>query len=174
MPSFADARLTILKRHKKVKGPEPTECWIWQGAVSSTGYGSMSIAGKRYSPHAVAYQLWHGTPYPKWYSGYHLDHRCAVRLCVNPDHLEKVLIRENYMRGYSVNAAKTHCPQGHAYDAENTYWRTDKPFARECRACSLKRSAAFLLTPKRKAWEALNRDKINARRRKLYKLRRAA
>lgn len=31
--------------------------------------------------------------------------------------------------------AKTHCPRGHAYDAENTYRIPSRPTARYCRAC---------------------------------------
>lgn len=59
-----------------------------------------------------------------------------VRACVNPDHLEPVTAWENQRRGGTfvvVNKAKTHCPQGHAYDEENTRWYEGR---RYCRACA--------------------------------------
>jgi hypothetical protein len=49
---------------------------------------------------------------------------CRNRWCVNPDHLDPVTRRENLHRGLTIPAAhsaKTHCPQGHPYDAANTY-----------------------------------------------------
>lgn len=37
--------------------------------------------------------------------------------------------------GTDHNVAKTHCPQGHAYDEINTYVLPSRPNARYCRAC---------------------------------------
>lgn len=39
------------------------------------------------------------------------------------------------------NAAKQKCPQGHDYDAENTYYRPDG--GRGCKACRRKSSRAY-------------------------------
>lgn len=36
--------------------------------------------------------------------------------------------------GPAWQRAKTHCPQGHPYDTENTFWRNDGN-GRKCRAC---------------------------------------
>jgi hypothetical protein len=44
---------------------------------------------------------------------------CPHRCCCNPAHLELATGRENVLRGKAPtarNAAKTHCPRGHAYD----------------------------------------------------------
>lgn len=56
--------------------------------------------------------------------------------------LEPVTQRENLLRGETItarNAAKTHCPRGHAYTAENTYVRPRG--SRECRTCNRLRQA---------------------------------
>jgi len=63
-------------------------------------------------------------------------------------------------------ATKTHCPQGHAYDAENT--RINKAGSRECRACGRNRAAAaYRRDPaagvaKQRAWQAKNPAKVAA------------
>lgn len=92
-----------------------TGCWIWTAAFNNTGYGRLRDhpSGKMLLAHRVMYEL-HVGPIPE---GLVLDHLCRVRACVNPSHLEPVTFAENVKRG---DAVKTHCPQGHEYNAENT------------------------------------------------------
>lgn len=60
------------------------DCWLWTGGtVGRIGYGAFSIDNRSTSTHRVAWELTYG-PIP---DGYHVLHRCDVRLCVNPDHL---------------------------------------------------------------------------------------
>ncbi len=83
--------------------------------------------------HRVAYEL-SVADIP---DGLELDHLCRVRHCVNPSHLEPVTPHENWARGQAIsilNAQKTHCPQGHAYDEANTY--ISGRGIRGCRACN--------------------------------------
>lgn len=113
-------------------------CWRWTRNHDAYGYGQLSL-GPGSSPkgvHRLAHELWVG-PIP---DGYQVDHvlarGCVHRDCLNPAHLEAVTPRENTLRGATLpaaNAAKTHCPQGHAYDEVNTY-RTAKG-QRVCRQC---------------------------------------
>lgn len=43
--------------------------------------------------------------------------------------------------GQHANANKTHCPQGHAFTAANTYYR--KGYGRKCRACHREQKRAY-------------------------------
>jgi hypothetical protein len=101
-------------------------CWIWIGARTSRGYGSVGVRGRAVSTHRLAYQLLVG-PIAE---GLQIDHLCLVKACCNPSHLEAVTPRENVRRWTSTI---THCPQGHAYDATNTFLKRG---SRQCRVCT--------------------------------------
>lgn len=107
-------------------------CWLWTGGLGGNGYGLFWMDGATKVAHRVAYQL-AGNQID---DAEQLDHLCRNRACVNPSHVEPVSCRENLLRGQThaaENAAKTHCPNGHAYDDANTYYT--KKGARSCRAC---------------------------------------
>jgi hypothetical protein len=72
---------------------QPGDCWLWSGHVSSTGYGYFRYETS-YHAHIAAHRLFKG-PIPE---GYHIDHLCRVRHCVNPDHLEAVTPSQNQLR----------------------------------------------------------------------------
>lgn len=96
------------------------DCWLWIGAISSTGYGNFWLSGRYISAHRASYEYAVG-PIP---DGLHIDHLCRVRQCVNPSHLEPVTQRENTLRGETLpaaNARKTHCLRDHPFTPENTY-----------------------------------------------------
>lgn len=71
-------------------------CWIWQGAVSKSGYGVIDINGKSLSVHRYSFELKNGYTPDK---SMHIDHLCRNRLCVNTSHMEVVIPRENTIRG---------------------------------------------------------------------------
>lgn len=75
-----------------------TDCWLWTGTMSRTGYGRVSIGGREIGAHRAVYEALVG-PVP---DGMQLDHLCRVTQCVNPDHLEPVTIGENIRRGHSA------------------------------------------------------------------------
>ena len=133
----------------KVDKADPNACWLWTGNLNGDGYGRLWVDGRMVSAHVFAYATFVG-PIPE---GLEIDHvrakGCRHRHCVNyEEHLEAVTQQENIRRGEAGdqhNAAKTHCPAGHAYDEANTYlyrgWR-------RCRACNRARDQAYRLRKK--------------------------
>lgn len=140
---------------------EKTEtCWNWTGrrGGSEGRYGSMSINYRATYVHRFSYEL-HIGPIPE---GLTIDHLCRNTLCVNPDHLEPVTLRENLRRAAIVQPCPecgremlprivarhlpvcrgevTTCSKGHAYTEANTrYWRGN----RYCRRCHADRAAKY-------------------------------
>lgn len=117
--------------------PDLGPCWLWTAAQTGGGYGYFRVNGRSVRAHRFAYELLVG-PVPV---GLELDHLCRVLACINPDHMEPVTHQVNILRGIGEvarNARKTCCPQGHPYDAENTYW--SRRGGRHCRACGRVRS----------------------------------
>lgn len=114
-------------------------CAIWVGLRSKGGYGRFSVSGREVYVHRWAYESFVGqVP-----DGKELDHVCRNHACagVTPGgvvlgHLEPVTHRENNLRGVLNNgrSQRTHCPQGHAYDAANTY--INPRGERQCRECA--------------------------------------
>jgi HNH endonuclease len=116
--------------------PEPMSgCWLWIGGLrdKKDQYGGVQYAGKMWRSHRLVYTLLrHEVP-----AILAIDHDCRNKFCCNPDHLTPRTWKENIHRGVGVapkNLAKTHCPQGHAYNAENTYVWKDQRFCRTCSA----------------------------------------
>ena len=113
-------------------------CWEWTGRRCQEGYGSLIINGRINLTHRISYEL-HVGPIPE---GLHIDHLCRNRSCCNPEHLEPVTPKVNSLRGVgrgALNAAKTHCPQGHPYSGDNLRVVCGR---RECRTCHAERRRA--------------------------------
>lgn len=120
-----------------IRVDEQTGCHVWTWHRCRGGYGRIDWQGRKRQAHAVTYELRFGPP-P--HNG-EIDHKCRNRACCNPDHLEFVSHRENVLRGNSfsaVNAAVTHCVNGHPFDDQNTAQL--RRGGRACRACARERS----------------------------------
>jgi DNA-binding CsgD family transcriptional regulator len=60
-------------------------CWLWAGSADHLGYGQFSVGSRRMvRAHRFAWEQAYG-PLPE---GAELLHRCGVRRCVRPEHLE--------------------------------------------------------------------------------------
>lgn len=127
----------------------PGPCHLWTGGARSKRdhdrgqfgefYGTFRADGRIVRAHRYAYELELGPlpdPVDDDEPRLELDHRCRRRNCVNVAHLELTDHRTNTLRSTAptaLNARKTHCPAGHAYDDANTY--RDRKGHRRCRAC---------------------------------------
>jgi HNH endonuclease len=129
------------------------DCWNWTAGCFPTGYGKFRVGRTGTSlAHRWSYLFFIG-PIPE---GKEIDHLCRNRKCVNPTHLEPVSRRENTLRGEAPNTnraralGRTHCPAGHPYDSENTYYHPAG--YRACRACNREAQRRYIagIKPKEK------------------------
>lgn len=94
---MTDRRLDILLRIlSRSSYDAETGCLIWQGPTSGdkgrgSGYARMCLNGATVAVHRVMWTNHHGYIPPRK----HIDHKCANRLCVNPEHLQMVTQSKN-------------------------------------------------------------------------------
>lgn len=144
----------ILKNTENIGMFNGTPCWQWTGRLVGTNYkkdpsrayGSVWFNGRLQGVHRIVYAETVG-PIPE---GLQIDHLCRNRRCHNPLHLEAVTSAENTRRGL-LGTKPTHCPQGHPYDAENTFVRTKgrSVGSWQCRECG--KQASQRLRDRRKS-----------------------
>lgn len=126
--------------HVDRKGP--TECWEWTAHRNQSGYGMVDIAGKPRRAHRVSIFLATGRM-PA--ANEAVRHHCDNPPCVNPAHLatgtpldnSRDMISRGRSRSGVRQSEKTHCPQGHPYDDENTRHKNGH---RSCRTCARDRA----------------------------------
>lgn len=116
------------------------ECWLWKGSKRD-GYGRFRVGSKLVQAHVYAFEMYGGV-IPE---GNQLDHKCFVRACVNPAHLEPVTQKENLRRSQhrrfdigSLRRGITHCPKGHELSGDNLLMSPQskrKDYCRKCRTC---------------------------------------
>ena len=93
-------------------------CWLWQGKPNVTsGYGRFSFNSKRLGAHVWSYIIFVG-PIP---DGMQVNHRCNVKMCVNPHHLYAGSHKENMLDVRKANASKSECRHGHELTVDSQY-----------------------------------------------------
>jgi len=123
------------------------DCYTYTGALNK-GYGQASYymgGGKQKTvvTHRAVWEVEHGPiPYDMT-----IDHLCFNRACQNVGHMNLKTRGDNTRAGAHrnpvviANRAKTHCPQGHPYDEENTY--SPPSGGRYCRTCGRRATKAW-------------------------------
>ena len=149
MGSVADLRPLYERIMEKVI-PEPNSgCWLYLGILDKDGYGRVvpsrlsNLKRRPMSVHRIMYENFTGKPIE---SPLTIDHKCKVRCCCNPQHMEPVTNVVNVMRGESLfaqNARKTECKRGHPLSGYNL--RVNSKGERQCRACCCIRTQKSLL-----------------------------
>lgn len=125
----------------RVGPPDEHGCLPWIAGKTSEGYGTIRIGGVSVYAHRLAWVIANG-PIP---DGLVVDHVvCHRKDCVNAAHLRVCTQGENVTapdgggtRMANTHRSKTHCPQGHRYDEENTRIYRGR---RYCRACQRARA----------------------------------
>ncbi len=99
----------------KVQRGKVAECWLWQGATGSAGYGQFWVKPERMSAHRVAYYLGHA----HWPKGV-VRHQCDTPWCCSPrplrDSMRADTVREMRRRG-RASLGELH-PQAKLSDAD--------------------------------------------------------
>ncbi len=124
------------------------DCQIWQGAVQSSGYGSVSsgVRSRSLLAHRVVFTEMVG-PIEE---GMTVDHLCSNKLCQNVFHMELVTRGENSRRKHE---RQTHCLKGHLLSGENlrTSMKHDGHERRVCMTCHREHTAAYRARLKERA-----------------------
>jgi len=146
----------ILRFWSGVAIKQPTECWLWQRAVDTGGYGNFSVRHRNIRAHRISCALKHG-PIP---AGFMVLHNCDTPACCNPDHVYVGTAKQNMddqvLRKRQVNVRKTVCIRGHPLTDENiTNWPS-RPRQRCCPICQKMR------TERKRELRVLNRTKTQS------------
>lgn len=72
------------ERFNKKLSKQDNGCWLWTGYGNDEGYGRTNFHGRSIVAHRAAFLL-NGQKIPQ---GMLVRHKCDVRRCCNPDHLE--------------------------------------------------------------------------------------
>lgn len=108
-------------------------CWILSNKPTNFGYATFGYKNKEYTAHVFSYENYIGEIPIK----HDLHHKCLIRRCVNPYHLEPLIRRDHFLAhpnsNVAININKTHCLKGHEFTVENTYKYGNKRMCVICR-----------------------------------------
>jgi hypothetical protein len=123
------------------------ECWTWKGSTNGAkGYGRFyPTHGLRVYAHRFAYELANGNFDPQ----IEVLHSCDNPRCVNPSHLSLGShtdnMRDMSRKGRHVGnrwAERTHCKNGHEFDASTPRRKDGSRACNSCKRESLQRRKA--------------------------------
>lgn len=107
-------------REKLLRGAvRQGECWEWSRARNSSGYGRLTVNGRRERVHRYAYQLFVG-PIP---SGMEVDHVCHNRACVAPYHLRLATRAQNNANRVGAQPASRSGHRNIHWDSRSNTWK---------------------------------------------------
>lgn len=106
-----------VNKNGPIMRPELGPCWVWEGTITSNGYGwftrTLNGVDNSVSAHVAAFELAYG-PVPE---GLIVRHKCDNKPCVNPAHLEP---------GTSVDNARDRDSRGRAKPARGRQFKSTK------------------------------------------------
>ena len=139
----------LLARIERYSVPEPNSgCVLWIGELNGQDYARIPVGSHKYGKrrrilvHRFMFELANGPLHP----GLEPDHKCRVRCCIEPNHMEAVTRSLNTKRGWDALSdrsrprrapLKTRCAHGHPLSGRNLYVTADG--RRHCRTCALRR-----------------------------------
>jgi hypothetical protein len=139
---------------EKVEILEEHECWEWDAATQSSGYGAFAYTpNKTITAHRYSWAIHHNKgKLPS--ADMHVMHLCDHKICVNPYHLQLGTAEENNKDGRDRGripsietlvgrpSTKKLCRHGHRRTPENTIFKDGYPLCKTCVTNSNKASKA--------------------------------
>jgi len=143
----------IEMRIKEKTTIDPTSnCWLFNGYLSSYGYGRITVDYVNYYVHTISAIIYLDFSLDDiCHQINHKDNVCSNKNCWNPEHLyigtQMENVQDTVIKGISGRPTQTHCKNGHEFTPENTYIR-EKTGDRLCKTCRDERNRRNYATRK--------------------------